>query len=91
MEFHGDLTRDKFLLEWFGIYGGRELATRGPDRPYGRHFTDNPREIIAFVDEMYRLNYPAWMSVLPMAGYGKPTGLDRIYFDFDDRVIALKC
>lgn len=83
MEFHGSLTKEEFLIEFFGNWG-RELATKGEGKPFGRHFTDNPLEVFEFIDLCKKEKRPAWMSVQPFKEYGKPLGIEKVFFDFDD-------
>lgn len=75
--YHGDLTRNSWLLEWFGLHGGRELGD--PEQK----FTNNPNDIIAFVDQCRTKNRPAFMSVAPRVKHSVILGVDRVFFDFD--------
>jgi len=76
-EFHGTLTYEEFLLEWFGYHGGRELAN--PDQ----RFTYNPKNIIGFISQCKQENKPAYMSVAYRRAHDIVSGIDRIFFDFD--------
>ncbi len=85
IKYHGNLDRDSWLIEWFGLFG-RQFATVDKEQhkePFKRKFTDNPKDIIEFVDEMKRLNLPSWMSVQPFRSYDIPYGIERIFIDFD--------
>lgn len=90
IKFHGNLTKEEFWLEWFGLAYGRELGTN--KHPH-RRFTDNPRDILDFIemcdtehDEKEKNHHcrPCWVSVLAYTAYGIPVAMDRIFFDFDD-------
>jgi hypothetical protein len=88
IEFHGDMTLERFFREWFGIYGGRELGTN----KYGWHrkFTDNPDQFIEFIrmtmgeHETGEFCRPAWITAQPFGAYDKPIAIEKLFFDFDD-------
>ena len=83
-QFHGSLTYNEFLAEWFGLHGGRELGN--PDQ----HFTNNPLDIYGFVRACKEANKPAFMSVAPRKKHNIIYGVDRIFFDFDAHKTKLK-
>lgn len=76
-KFHGNLTYDEFLIEWFGYHGGRELGN-----PL-QVFTDVCQEIVPFVKNCEKESKPAYMSVAYRKKHNEVSGLDRIFFDFD--------
>jgi len=86
IEFHGEQTLENFWLEFFGLIG-RELGTNKRPR---RRFTDNPTDVLSFIEECKNtheeedLCRPAWMTVFIFEAYGKPMGMDKLFFDFDD-------
>ena len=82
--FHGSLSYEEFLTEWFGLHGGRELGT--PDQ----YYTDNPLDIIKFVEDCRELGKPAFMSVTPRRRHDKIFGIDRLFFDFDAHKKSLR-
>jgi len=72
----------------FGEYGkaGRDK----PEIPSVRRFTSNPNDILAFVrhcettHDKNRKCRPVWISAQPFREYGKPFGIEKLFFDFDD-------
>ncbi len=76
-KFHGNLTYEEFMLDWFGYMGGRELGD-----PLQK-FTDNPKNILSFVETCRLSNKPAYMSVAYRKKHDIVSALDRIFFDFD--------
>jgi len=104
LKFHGELTLEKFYLEWMGYIGGREFGTdqrhtfgeygkAGRDKPEissVRRFTQNPNDILDFVrycettHDKGRKCRPCWISAQPFRAYGKPFGIEKLFYDFDD-------
>lgn len=82
MKFHGDLTLEKFYLEWFGMFG-REIGTKPPLKP-NRKFTDNPNDLIAWVKLCEENKSPVWSSAQPFSAYGMAMGIEKVFLDFDD-------
>lgn len=79
-EYHGDLTEEKFYLEWFGLFG-RELGT---NRDPHRKFTDNPNEFLVHIKMCIEEKRPCWITSQPMRTYGQPLAIEKLFFDFDD-------
>jgi hypothetical protein len=73
---HHHITREQFLLEFFGFFG-RDLGN--PERC----FTDNPNDIFPFIEECTKNKLPAFMSVQPERDKAKPLGIEKLFFDFD--------
>jgi len=85
-EFHGDLTKEKFFLEWFGLIGGRDLGTN--KEPH-RKFTDNPEDLLIHIKECSKERRPIWVSTQPTRllhkeMVGEAMAIERLFFDFDD-------
>jgi len=89
--FHGNLTLEKFFIDWFGNFG-RELGSNVP-HPFGtcpegheksrRMFTDSYKEYLDFV-RWCKVNQRAcWITGQPMRYYGMPLGIEKIFLDFD--------
>ena len=74
MENH--ITKEQFLLEFFGSFG-RDLGN--PER----WFTDNPNDIFPFIEECAENKAPAFISVQPEKNKAQPLGIEKIFFDFD--------
>ncbi len=92
MDFHDNLTKEQWLLDFFGYVGGRELASKGINTPFNRHFTNNAFDLIKFIEDMKALNAPAWLSIQPFREYGKPLGIEKTFLDMDDpQVICKNC
>lgn len=70
------INREEFLIDFFGMFA-RELAT--PDQ----FFTDNPRDIIQFVEDCRIQKKPAFISVNPRIEHDKVLGIEKLFFDFD--------
>jgi len=91
LEFHGDLTLEKFWMEWLGRYG-RELGSNTP-HPFGtnpkglefyhRQFSTDPQEYLKFIEWCRQKNAACWITSQPMREYGVPFGIEKIFFDFD--------
>lgn len=80
----------------FGEYGkgGRDK----PEVPCVRRFTSNPNDILDFVrycettHEKGDKCRPCWISAQPFRKYGKPFGIEKLFFDFDDNTLLCpKC
>ena len=98
LKFHGDITKEEFFLEWFGLFG-RELGT---NRAPHRDWTDNPQDFIKFIEECDTTHNdgqfcrPCWISAQPMRciksdtrhGFtrriGQACAIEKLFFDFDD-------
>jgi hypothetical protein len=70
------LTKEEFLLEFFGTFG-RDLGN--PER----WFTDNPDDIFSFIEECAENMVPAFVSVQPEKDKAYPLGIEKLFFDFD--------
>lgn len=79
IEYHGDMDFNKFMFQLFGLFG-RELGTN--KKPH-RFFTDNPNDLLTFVEECKNENRPCWISAQPMKAYNEVMGIEKLYFDFD--------
>lgn len=91
INFHGDLSLQKFFMDWFGLIGGRELCTNVkhefggfPSTPSHRKFTSNYKKLLDFVNWCEGEVRPIWTSVQPFRTYGVPMALEKLYYDFDD-------
>jgi len=71
------ISKSEFLLEFFGDVGGRELGN--PEQI----FTDNPRDILDFIERCKVEGKPAFISVQPRTAHDKVLGIEKIFFDFD--------
>lgn len=71
------ISREQFLIEFFGNIGGRELGD-----PM-QFFTDEPTRILSFIEECTALKRPAFISVNPRIAHDKVLGIEKIFFDFD--------
>jgi len=71
------ISREQFLLEFFGYIGGRDLGN--PEQ----HFTDNPNDVILFIEENAKNKLPSFMSIQPRVAHDEMIGIERIFFDFD--------
>jgi len=93
IKFHGDLTAEKFWLDWFGPLA-RELGTnKSPHRVW----TDNPNDLIEHIKmcakehEEGEYCRPCWISSQPMRlikyknkERGEASAIEKLFFDFDD-------
>jgi hypothetical protein len=70
------ITREQFLLDLFGFFG-RELGN--PDQ----HFTEEPNEILPFIEQCRVDKRPAFISVNPRTVHNVVLGIERLFFDFD--------
>lgn len=70
------ISEREFILEFFGLHG-RELGNPA------QHFTDNPLDVFAFVEENNKNKFPSFISVQPRSSHGKIVGLEKLFFDFD--------
>lgn len=70
------IPREQFLIEFFGNFA-RELAN-----PHQK-FTDNPNDIIQFIEDCRVEKKPAFISVNPRAEPDKVLGIEKLFFDFD--------
>jgi hypothetical protein len=70
------VSREEFLFDFFGMIG-RELGD-----PM-QHFSDNPNEVIPFIESSTRDKKPAFMSVQPRTAHYVVYGIEKIFFDFD--------
>ena len=70
------IPREQFLFEFFGLFA-RDLGN--PER----WFTDNPSDIIPFIEECTKNKLPAFMSVQPEKNKAQPLGIEKLFFDFD--------
>ena len=71
------VTKERFLLEFFGMLGGRHL---GAPKQF---FVDNPNTIFEFIKDCNKNKQPAFISVQPMRAYHVLYGLEKIFYDFD--------
>lgn len=76
MEINDHISREQFLLEFFGFFG-RELGN-----PH-QFFTEEPMQIISFVEECASLKQPAFISVNPRIAHDKVLGIEKLFYDFD--------
>lgn len=93
IEFHGNMTKEKFFLEWFGIFEGREIGT---DIYPHRNWTNNPNDLIEFVRIHEKRGGPIWITAQPFRfvkrveknGHeryvGEACAIEKLFFDFDD-------
>lgn len=91
LEFHENLNREKFWLNWFGIHG-RELGSNIP-HPFGtclkgseksrRMFTQNYKTYLEFINWCNEHQSACWITSQPMRAYNTPLGIEKIFFDFD--------
>lgn len=70
------ISKTQFLLEFFGLFG-RELGNPT------QHYTDNPLEILPFVEESQENKEPAFMSIQPRTAHKKVYGIEKLFWDFD--------
>ena len=81
VEFHNkDMTQFQWWIDWFGYFFGRELGTN--KEPH-RKFTDNPNDIVKFINRCHEEKRPCWISVQPFSAYDQPCVLEKLFFDFD--------
>jgi len=94
VKLHGDLTLEKFWLNWFGPLG-RELGTN--KYPH-RNWTDNPDDLLKFIKicakehEEGEYCRPCWITAQPMRYIstkrdrliGETCAIEKLFFDFDD-------
>jgi hypothetical protein len=76
MSIEDHIDRQQFLLEFFGFFG-RELGN--PEQ----FFTEEPMQIVSFVEECAALKQPAFISVNPRSAHNKIFGIEKLFFDFD--------
>ena len=90
IEFHEDMTLEKFWSQWFGL--GRELGSNVPHsfgiHPHGapeshRMFTTEFKVFLDFIEWTKQNKVACWCSTQPMRDYGLPFGLEKIVYDFD--------
>lgn len=74
MEDH--IQKEEFWLQFFGNFG-RELGDPNA------HFTDNPLDIIPFIEDCRINKKPAFISVNPRIEHDKVMGIEKLFFDFD--------
>lgn len=70
------ITKDQFLLEFFGPLG----------REFGdpvQWFTDNPAEIFTHIEKCKREKKPAFISVQPRSRHKVVAGFEKLFYDFD--------
>lgn len=91
LRFHGDLTLEKWWLEWFGSFG-RELGSEVPHNfgvnPkgvefYNRQFTSDPQQYLRFIEWCKENKAACWITSQPMREYNIPLGIEKIFIDFD--------
>jgi hypothetical protein len=70
------VSRERFLEEFFGSFA-RDLGN--PER----WFTDNPLDLLPFMEECAKNNLPAFISVQPNRTKAKVLGIEKVFFDFD--------
>jgi len=70
------ISKEQFLLEFFGLLG-RELADPN------QQFTDNPNDILTFIEKCAKEKKPAFISVQPRTSHNQVFGIEKIFFDFD--------
>jgi hypothetical protein len=68
---------DSFLLNWFGLHGGRELGD-----PF-RFFTNNPNDLVSLVEECAVQRKKCFCSVQPFRSRDVVFGLEKLFFDYD--------
>jgi len=80
----------------FGEYG--KAGKDKPEISSVRRFTSNPNDILAFVrhcettHDKDRECRPCWISAQPFREYGKPFGIEKLFYDFDDNTLLCpKC
>lgn len=96
VKFHGDMTLEKFWIDWFGVVGGRELGT---DKYPQRDWTDNPNDILEHIKMCETEVRPCWITAQPFSyiftkqnrhggrdrHVGQPMAIEKLFFDFDDK------
>lgn len=70
------ISETEFMTEFFGNFG-RDLGNPK------QHFTDNPMEIIDFVEYNNKNKLPSFISVQPRTGHNIVLGIEKLFFDFD--------
>jgi len=70
------ITKEEFWMEFFGNFG-HELGDPNA------HFTDNPMNIIQFVQDCADEKKPAFISVNPRVAHDVILGIEKLFFDFD--------
>lgn len=70
------IDRQQFLLELFGIFG-REFGDPN------QFFTEEPNEILLFVEKCMAEKKPAFISVNPRIAHDIIFGIEKLFFDFD--------
>jgi len=90
VKFHGDMTLEKFWVDWFGVVGGRELGT---DKYPQRDWTDNPNEMLEHIKICESEVRPCWITA-QLFSYllnkkdrriGQPMAIEKLFHDFDDK------
>jgi hypothetical protein len=75
------ITREQFLLEFYGNFD-RELGNPPfPNRK--RYFSENPNDIFECIEFAKSNKLPAFISVNPREEFGKVSGIEKLFFDFD--------
>lgn len=70
------ITKEQFWSELFGL-DGRNLGNPK------QWFTENPSDMLQFIEDCIVKCLPAFMSIQPMKSHTQPLGIERIFFDFD--------
>jgi hypothetical protein len=70
------VSETEFLLEFFGLFG-RDLGNPK------QKFTDNPQDILIFVEENNKNKLPSFISVQPRKAHDKIFGIEKLFYDFD--------
>ena len=69
------ISKEQFLYEFFGT--GRDLGNPK------QFFTDNPADLIKFVEENDQNGLPSYISVQPRSAHHVVSGIEKIFYDFD--------
>jgi hypothetical protein len=70
------VDRETFLKEFFGNFG-RDLGS-----PL-QYFTNNPSDIISYIEENDKKKFPSFISTQPRKAYHVIAGLEKVALDFD--------
>jgi len=74
------LRSQRFLFEWFGIHGGREVFDK---LHRTRRFLACPEQLEEYARECSALRAPCFVSVQPYRERDRVFGLEKLFFDFD--------
>jgi len=94
MQFHRDMTLEKFWVMWFGEFGdGREIGSDLPPKTYPnidgftlthRTFSDNPDDLLKAIKWCEENKYAVWITAQPFSAYDTPMAIEKFFYDFDD-------